>query len=500
MEKFKKIRHVFLDIDCLSDWDTNIVQRFPKAEKIPIQGPKTQNTEWDKRGSEYPIVFYEDGIYRMWYSVQPSAKSYEENADHFYSAYAESIDGIHWKKPDLKITAQDFWPGNNLLALPGTIQGIAKGLPGSKYKYFAIVIQISPPEKGITDISGAIDERGTILFGSNDGLQWKRIKKILQHGDCGNLFTDFPSQRYLLYQKVGLMHNMFARRSFIGLESKDCENWVGYNGPFNWNECFVADDYDDMIARQRGFLITDFYGVTVHRVGNLYIAVQNVFCIGLPLRNCFAQNPSGFSYFRLAYSHNGFHWRYLAGRKPFLELGEPGEFDSGFMCPGGNLLEKQDDIFLYYSGTPFMHGWCIDENFRFRKDIPLGEQEDEYFIGLAKIKRDRYASLYASHRARFSIDPQVSGMSPLFVNPEKSTFYVNVNCPYGYLKAAIIDSQTHKPLSGFNFDDCVPITGDHLRAQVAYRNKKISDIPPDKGIYLAFELYRGEIFSYEWGV
>ncbi|MGB9642171.1 MAG: hypothetical protein ACP5JO_02915 [Candidatus Ratteibacteria bacterium] len=43
------------------------------------------------------------------------------------------------------------------------------------------MIQISPPKPGITDKCGAIDERGTILFGSNDGFQWQRIKKICGH-------------------------------------------------------------------------------------------------------------------------------------------------------------------------------------------------------------------------------------------------------------------------------------------------------------------------------
>jgi len=496
--KSKGIRHSFLDLDCLSDWDTSIVQRFPEAEKVQIEAPGTTGTQWDARCSEYPTVLYEDGIYRMWYCVQPSAKGYSENPDHFYTAYAESTDGIVWKKPDLKITAQDIWPGNNLLGLPGAIQGVARGLPGSRYRYYSIVIQISKPEPGITDKCGAIDERGTILFGSNDGFQWQRIKKIITHGDCGDIFTDFQSNRYLLYQKVGLMHNMFARRSFIGLESKDGENWIGYNGALKWNECFVADDYDDMIARQRGFLITDFYGVTLHRVGDLYIAVQNVFCIGLPLRNNFGQNPSGFSYLRLAYSHNAFNWRYPAGRPPLLELGNPGEFDSGFICPGLNLLEKDDDVLLYYSGTPFMHGWCIDVNFRFREDITLEEQDNSYFIGLARIPRDRYASLYATHRGRFSMDPDATGVEPLYVNPEKPTFYVNINCPHGYVRAAIMDKDSHKPVSGFDFDDCIPVTGNHLRAPVVFKNKKIYEIPPEKPVYLSFELYRGEIFSFEW--
>lgn len=162
--KSKSERHIFLDLDCLSNWDTNIVQRFPKAEKLQIEAPKTMGTEWDARGSGYPTVLYENGIYRMWYCVEPSAKTYSENADHMYSAYAESTDGIVWKKPDLKITAQNIWPGNNLLGLPGAIQGITRGLPGSRYRYYAIVIQISKPESQASLISAVRLKKGEQFF------------------------------------------------------------------------------------------------------------------------------------------------------------------------------------------------------------------------------------------------------------------------------------------------------------------------------------------------
>lgn len=31
-------RHVFLDVEGLTQWDHHVTQRFPQAEKVPIHG------------------------------------------------------------------------------------------------------------------------------------------------------------------------------------------------------------------------------------------------------------------------------------------------------------------------------------------------------------------------------------------------------------------------------------------------------------------------------
>jgi len=492
------LRHVFLDLDNVTEWDVGVFQTFPQAEKVPITGVEPGPPgAWDARVANYANVLYEDGRYRMWYCCQPEPAGYGENADHFYTCYAESDDGIAWKKPDLKITGQQRWPGNNLLALPGAVQSVVYGLPASRYRYLAVVIQIREPEPGI-DGPGARDERGTIVWGSNDGFAWERVTKVCQHGDNMTLFTDVDQGRYLLYQKVGLMHGLAMRRSLIGMESKDGEHWEGYGGFCKWRECFVADDYDDLLAAQRGRRITDFYGVSIHKVGGLYIAIQNVHTICNPLKQAFGQNPWGFSHFRLLFSHDGFHWRYPVGRPAWLESGGPGSFDAGFMAPGLNILEKGDTVLNYYSGAPFMHGWCIDQNFAFVKDIPLEAQRKTWRIGLARIKRDRYASLAATFRSRFTVmDPDAIGADPLVVDPGSPGLCVNAKCLNGYVKAALVKQGEKTSLPGFGFDDCEPFTGDAVRASLRFK-KALTDIPAGTPLYLRFEMQNCELFAFEW--
>jgi len=496
-------KRVFLDIDDLSRWDGAgaIIQRFPMAEKVQISGLKPGPAgSCDARCCDYPSVFYEDGKFRMWYSCMPDALSYEENADHVYNAYAESDDGITWTKPNLGITGKHKFPGNNLLALPGVCCGVVRALSGSKYKYLAMCIQILPLEEDITDVPGnSYDGGGSFIFGSNDGFHWTQLAMVCRHGDNGMLFADHQSGRYLLYQKVGVLQGLQMHRSFIGMESDDGINWKGYNGFGKWNECFVADEYDDMLAARRGFKVMDYYGTTIHRVGDLYISIENCFTIGTPLVNRYAQSPSGLCYLRLGFSHNGFNWRHPYGRPVWLETGAPGDFDAGFIAPGLNLVEYGDEMRLYYAGFRYIHGWCITEDFRIRTDIPLSEQRGMGEIGMARIKRDRFACLASTYRGRFEMNPDATGAEPLTVNPTCPHLFINTRCPNGAVRVALGAYGKEGDLPGFSFDDCVPFTGDSVRAPVRFKNASIAELSPDTRFYLKFDLYRAEIFGYEWG-
>ncbi len=497
-----RTRSVFLDVDCLSRWDeSEIFQRFPQAEKVAVTGLEPGPPgSWDARvPSDYPNVLFEDGMFRMWYSVMPDAESHGENADHSYVCYAESEDGLTWRKPDLGITGQNRYPGNNLLAFPGFCMGVVRALPGSDFKYLAASIQILPLEPDITDVPGnSFDGGGTFIFGSDDGLHWRQLTKVCRHGDNCMLFADVPSGRYLLYQKVGVMHGMHARRSFIVLESRDAIHWEGYGGVNQWQECFLADDYDDIVSAQRGLRIADYYGVTIHRVGDLYVSLENVFTMGTPLVSHFGQSPAGLCHFRLGFSHDGTHWRHPAGRPAWLEVGLPGEFDAGFMAPGLNLLEHGDEMLLYYSGFHYRHGWCINADFSMKRDIPLSEQRGMSALGLARIKRDRFASLASTYKGRFEMDPSASGNAPSFVDPRWPQLYINARCPKGAVRVGLVEAGKGTDLPGYSLDDCIPFTGDSVRAPVQFRNASVADIPADKPFYLRFEVSRGEVFGYEW--
>ena len=498
-------RHLFLDTDSLVEWGENIEQKIHQAEKVRITGLECgPPRSWDARCTvSWGSTLFENGLYRKWYCCIPDAADYGEGVDHWLTCYAESEDGIHWRKPDLKLTGQNRWPGNNLLPLPGVVCNVTRPLASMGFKYLAITVQTAALEPDICDNEAfgfEFNGTGTYLFGSDDGLHWKQITKnpVLQHGDLAFLHVDHARQRYLIYQKMAAIHALTPRRSGLVVESKDGIHWEGYEGTRQWQECFTPDDYDDVIAHQRGFKVAEYYSHTIHQIDRLYLDVQNLFTGALPLKCNLGQNPCGSSHFRMAFSHDGKHWRHPRGRPSFLEVGKPGEFDAGFLINSGNILEHSDEQLLYYSALRYGHGWCIDVDFQMRKDIPLEEQRGyQEYDGLAKIKRDRFAGLAVAWKGGFDVE----------VGPRQGNeLTINAQCPNGWVRVAIAEQSARyhaerrksDSLPGFSFDDCEPFTGDSIKAPVRFKRKRISDLPKDQYLILRFEMMAGEVFGYEW--
>jgi hypothetical protein len=490
-------RHPFLDIDNLVEWETGIYQHFSQPEKLWTTGLECGPPgSWDARvAAGWGSVLYDDGKFRGWVCCMPGIGSLEENCDIWLTGYVESDDGIHWRKPDLKLLEQKRWPGNNLLKLPGCVMSVVRPLPGAGFKFLALTIVT--PDAPLYDFES--NGYGSYLFGSDDGIHWKQITKnpMVQHGDWACLHVDHAQQRYLLYYKVGANHGLTSRRSMIVLESEDAVHWDGYHGYRQWHECFVTDDYDDQLAAQRGFRIGEYYSHTLHQVGPLYLAVQTLFTVGLPLRQMMAQNPNGHSHLRLAFSHDGITWRHPRGRPAFVEIDEPGEFGAGFITSGSNIVEQGDDMWLFCGAANRDHGWGIRPDFSIDPDVPPQAQERVVRILVAKFKRDRFASVASNQRARFDVE----------TGPRQGDeLTINARCPEGEIRVAIaeqrgpyhVEQRKSDSLPGFSFDDCVPFTGDSVKAPVHFRNAKIADIPKDKFLIVRFEVTAGEVFGYEW--
>lgn len=500
-------RRLFLDTDSLTAWDHHVTQRFPQAEKVPLTGLEPGSTgDWDAAGSASigTVIREDDGTFRMWYYGLRLPTSYTENADRPLVCYAESGDGIHWVKPDLGLTGRHRFPGNNLLSLPGVPASVVRALPGAEAKYLACQIQYADAlEPDVQDVPGNPDplhgENGTHIWASDDGLHWRHVTYILTHGDNACLFADPVTDRYLLYHKVGGMRGMTSRRMWIGLESPDGARWAGYDGIRNWREVFVCDDYDDLLAQARGLALGEMYNVGVYRAGEILVAVQTVMDTNVPLREIFGQNPAGLCHVRIGFSHDGYHWRYPTGRPAWLESGAPGELDAGWMMAFSSLVEHEDELYFYYGASIYDHDWCLNPNFSLKTDIPFEEYRRGSITGMmAKIKRDRFGSLAAVWRGYVDVDAD---------HRMGEELCVNVQAKNGSVRIALAEKtdayhgsgRRHEALPGFSFDDCLPITGDCVRAPVRFKTKRVAEIPPDLPLTVRIELNSAEIFAYEWG-
>jgi hypothetical protein len=175
----------------------------------------------------------------------------------------------------------------------------------------------------------------------------------------------------------------------------------------------------------------------------------------------------------------------------WMRCGNPGQFDAGFLGSANTFVGHDDDLLLYYGGSRYDHGWCINEDFTMRTDVPLEAQRDSARIGLVKIRKDRFASLAATYRGRFDVDAGKRAGAGLFVNALCGAG--------GSVRVAVAERGKPEPLVGFSFDDCVPIQGDSVRAPVRFRDARLAEVEPKLRLTLQFELNRAEIFGYEWG-
>jgi hypothetical protein len=79
---------------------------------------------------------------------------------------------------------------------------------------------------------------------------------------------------------------------------------------------------------------------------------------------------------------------------------------------------------------------------------------------------------------------------------DKPEIVLNVLAPYGCVKIQICD-QSCVPLSGFTYEDCLPVTGDHLRATVRWKeNNSLAELfKKQEWVKLQISLENAELFS-----
>jgi hypothetical protein len=118
-------RRIFLDLDHLRSWDTGVFQYFPKPEKVTLTGLETGKPgSWGSRlNTIIGSVHVEGGRWLMWANCMPEILSYNEMADHMFAVYFESDDALRRRKPDLRITGQNRYSGNNLLPAAAASDG-----------------------------------------------------------------------------------------------------------------------------------------------------------------------------------------------------------------------------------------------------------------------------------------------------------------------------------------------------------------------------------------
>ena len=197
-------RELFVDDHLIGNLSGQATQRLhqPQIREIVM----THDAPWEGSGSGYHSIFRDGDLYRMYYkswqlTVTPEGRV--NTSEHpLFCCYAESDDGIHWRKPELGLHEFNGSKANNIV-IPHGMMGKVKP-DGGHPAVFKDENPDASPDARYKAIVRSDSTKGLLALKSADGLRWSPMadKPVITDGafDSQNLaFWDAHSRLYRAY-------------------------------------------------------------------------------------------------------------------------------------------------------------------------------------------------------------------------------------------------------------------------------------------------------------
>ena len=477
----KRKRFAFLDTRQIRDIrDAEL--RFHTAEKHG--GPVLVARPGREEGvSVYGSVLHDGERFRMWYQ---SLTSGSRRGNPYAVAYAESTDGVQWDRPELGIVEENGSRKNNLVKLRGhgpSVMDLGPDAPPDK-RFLGIAVGYTPilgvPE--VLEHEVTRKHHGYWMYYSADGIDWRVYPSpdcaIFHHmSDTACFIYDPYRQRVIGSVKLEPRVRLFDRRS-VTISTAATDNLTEWEPP---RLAVFPDELDDRMAVERGCRFAEFYGMGLFAQRDYLIGFPEVYWVEGELHPSQSAGIRlgfhGKAEIQMAYSFDGFAWHRTVPRKPFIPLGRTGDWDDGFLTMQSSTVEVGDEVFCYYTGIRGGH------SNKAGTDHPA--------IGLAKIKRDRFASIASEARGMVEVYHGRPAGRQLVVNGRTGRdgdIRIELRRPGGKGSA---------PVPGFTATECTPIRGDNVRLGVTWQARSWNDLSPDENLVIRFHLTNAEVFAYE---
>lgn len=175
---------------------------------------------------------------------------------------------------------------------------------------------------------------------------------------------------------------------------------------------------------------------------------------------------------QLVHSRDGRTWSRCSDRSPVIPNG-PHDYDAGCILGVANApVVVDEELWLYYTAITTTHGGYLPEK--------------EIAIALAKWRLDGFASLDAAD------EPGMVETIPLRF--EGSRLTVNADASGGDLAVEVLDAEG-RPIPGYTRTDCLPMRGDSVRHEVAWRQR--NRLPVGQPLRLRFHMEDTQLYSYQ---
>ncbi len=403
---------------------------------LPLDRP------WERGCPGYATFLNDGGRLRCWY-------------EHWNGmGYAESDDGIAWRKPDLGLHEFDGSTANNLLnfSMHGACVFIdPNGPPNERYKM--VGCKWSPEEKAAI---GAV---------SPDGLHWQRLPEpVLRHQHADTQSTclyDGDLGQYILYtrQTDGVMQ----RRGINRATADDFRHFTA-SVPVLESNPLDPPDWDLYCNGYSRW--PDTAGAHVMRL-SIYKHTPDVVDV------------------HLAVSRDGLTWHRPQGRDTWLDGGasHPDPYQSVYACAG--ILATGTGEWSTYAGAAHRaHNEPRENLFQ-----PTG-------ILRARMREDGFMSLSAEGPGEFWTIPFVL---------QSNTLCLNVRTPYaGYVRAELLRSSGgntgsattgNEAIEGYALTDCTPIQGDHTDVPLTWSGSADLSALQGQQVRLHVDMFKADLYA-----
>lgn len=455
-------RQLFVD-DFLIE-ETDLSRSYYLAKKFKGNPVLKPETSLELNSGNCPVAApFSDGV---WYDSKDKLFKMWYHAGWFDGiAYATSKDGIHWERPDLGIESHN----NRVLAVrndfrrDGSTVWLDYNAPNSASR-FKMFIYFRYPGGG----------RGE-QYTSPDGIHWNSagITGIL--GDNSGFFYN-PFRNKWVFSIRDSRDTIYGRARYYH-ESDDfikAGQWNNKEYSF-WQGADYLDKPDSLIKDYFLDSRTQLYKVDA-------VAYESIMLGLFAIHRGPDNKVSAYGGFpkltdlSLGYSRDGFYFS-RPDRRAFIPSTRlKGDWDRGYIhSAGGCCLIVGDSLYFYYGAWSGYSPKNIS-------DMYAGGS-----TGLAKLRRDGFASMNASGQGGYLITRKIT-----FIG---KNLFVNIENPEGELQVEILD-ENYKIIRGFSKENCIPVSANKTLQEIRWKNVKDLTSLINKKVRIRFYLVNGKLYSF----
>ena len=431
----------------------------------------------------------EDGLFKCWYEdlvLEPGQQKASAVPHHSRQLYADSEDGIDWRKPEIGIVEEVGTKTNIVLG---------SGAAGSDDVHsMSVVIDPHPPSEDqrfralFTQRERGDDRRNKriVCAHSADGIRWQLYAQSPRFGrsgarldDVSVLFYDEDSREFVQNTRHFLKGPGGAGAPMGGIHHFASDSrrrvWQSRSHDFlHWSEPILVA----AVGEEDG-LDEEYYGMAQFRCGTVHLATIGVF-----------RRVDNERDVQLLMSRDGLRWKPTAKRRPFLAPRGSGHYDTYMTAIVSAPIPVGDELWFYNGGSACHHDWWLWGR---RDGVDHPEAYDpscaELSLGLVRLRKDGYAGLYANPYREGWVETQ-SLMS------EGTSLVVNAQCADGgYVRVEARD-RFGNTLGRCSRENSDPLTGDRIDHTVTWKGDP--SIPQEPWRRLAFFLKDAEVFSFHF--